>query len=49
MFVFVLSCADRGLCDELITRPKESYQVSKINYEASGVRRPNSLEGLQSH
>jgi hypothetical protein len=46
MFVFVLSCADRGLCDELITRPKESYQVSKINYETYGVRRPRSLQEL---
>jgi hypothetical protein len=27
-FVFVLSCVGRGLCDGLITRPKESYQVS---------------------
>jgi hypothetical protein len=24
----VLSCAGRGLCDELITRPEESYRVS---------------------
>jgi hypothetical protein len=28
-FYVVLSCAGRGLCDGLITRPKESYQVSK--------------------
>jgi hypothetical protein len=29
MFVFVcFSCVGRGLCDWLITRPKESYQVS---------------------
>jgi hypothetical protein len=25
----VLSCAGRGLCDGLITRPEESYRVSK--------------------
>jgi hypothetical protein len=24
----VLSCAGRGLCDGLITRPEESYRVS---------------------
>jgi hypothetical protein len=24
----VLSCVGRGLCDELITRPEESYRVS---------------------
>jgi hypothetical protein len=24
----LLSCVGRGLCDRLITRPKESYQVS---------------------
>jgi hypothetical protein len=28
-FQFVLSCVGRGLCDGLITHPKESYQVSK--------------------
>jgi hypothetical protein len=26
----VLSCVDRGLYDALITRPQESYRVSKI-------------------
>jgi hypothetical protein len=50
MFVFlclyvVLSCVGRGLCDGLITRPKESYQVSKTNYKTSRVRRPRSLQG----
>jgi hypothetical protein len=25
----VLSCVGRGLCDGLITRPEESYSVSK--------------------
>jgi hypothetical protein len=25
----VLSCVGRGLCDGLITRPEESYRVSK--------------------
>jgi hypothetical protein len=44
-----LCCVGTGLCDGLITRPKESYQVSKIDYETSGVRRPRSLQGLQSH
>jgi hypothetical protein len=28
-FCAVLSCVDKGLCDGLITRPKESFQVSK--------------------
>jgi hypothetical protein len=50
MFVFVfyvvLSCVGRGLCDGLITRPEESYRVSKIDYETSRVRRPRSLQGL---
>jgi hypothetical protein len=27
-FCVVLSCVGRGLCDGLITRPKESYRVS---------------------
>jgi hypothetical protein len=27
-FYVVLSCVGRGICDRLITRPKESYQVS---------------------
>jgi len=25
--VFVVCCVGRGLCDELITRPEESYRV----------------------
>jgi hypothetical protein len=29
----VLSCVGRGLCDELTTRPKESYQLSKKDSE----------------
>jgi hypothetical protein len=29
----VLSSVSRGLSDDLNTRPKESYQVSKIDYE----------------
>jgi hypothetical protein len=28
----VLSCVGRGLCDGLITRPEESYRVSKCSY-----------------
>jgi hypothetical protein len=31
VFVSVLSCVGRGLCDGLITRPKESYRVSLID------------------
>jgi hypothetical protein len=26
----VLSCVGRGLCDELVTRPEESYRASKL-------------------
>jgi hypothetical protein len=43
----VLSCVSRGLCDGLITRPKESYQVSKIDYETSRVRRPRSTRTVE--
>jgi hypothetical protein len=33
----VLSCVGRGLCDELITRPKESHNVSsKIRNTKTG-------------
>jgi hypothetical protein len=33
----VLSCVGTGLCDELITRPKESYNVySKIKNTKKG-------------
>jgi hypothetical protein len=42
----VLSCVGRGTCDGLITSQKESYRVSKIDYETSGVRPPRSLQGL---
>jgi hypothetical protein len=28
-FCFVISCVGRGLCDGLITRPKEFYRVSQ--------------------
>jgi hypothetical protein len=45
----VLSCVGRGLCDGLITRPKESHQVSKIDYETSRVRWLRPLQGLLSH
>jgi hypothetical protein len=31
----VFSCVGRGLCDELITRPKEAYQVSTNITETS--------------
>jgi hypothetical protein len=42
MFVFlcvVLSCVGRGLYNDLITRPKESYRVSDKTRETS-ERRP---------
>jgi hypothetical protein len=45
-FCVVLSCAGRGLCDGFITSQKESYLVSKIDFETSGVRRPKSLQGM---
>jgi hypothetical protein len=48
-FCVVLSCVGRGLCDGLITLPRGSHQVPKIDYETSGVRRPRSLQGLESH
>jgi hypothetical protein len=34
----VLSCVGRGLCDELITRPKESYRASHKIRETSKRR-----------
>jgi hypothetical protein len=38
LYLYVaLSCAGAVLCDGLITRPKESYQVLKIDYETSGL------------
>jgi hypothetical protein len=41
----VLSCVGRGLCDELITRPKESYHVSnKITKPQTGGHGPSGLE-----
>jgi hypothetical protein len=43
VFVFIYFVVLCGLCEGLITRPKESYKVSKIEYETSGVRRPRSL------
>jgi hypothetical protein len=45
-FCVVLSCVGRGLCDGLITRPNEFYQVSKVEQKTSGVRRPRSVEPL---
>jgi hypothetical protein len=47
MFVFVFICCI-GLCDGLITSPKEFYQVSTINYETSGVRRPRSFKDYKA-
>jgi hypothetical protein len=48
MFVCVfICCVGRGLCDGLITRPVEPYQVSAIDYETSRVRRPRFLQGLE--
>jgi hypothetical protein len=43
----VLSCVGRGLCDGFITIPKESYQVCKIYYETSRVRRPRSTRTVE--
>ena len=45
MFVFCECCvlSGRGLCDELITRPEESYRlwfVVVCDLEISGMRRP---------
>jgi hypothetical protein len=42
----VLSCVGRGHCVRVITRPEESYRVSKIDNETSRVRRPRSLQRL---
>jgi hypothetical protein len=30
MFVCCVCCEVRGLCDELITRPKESYRLWRV-------------------
>jgi hypothetical protein len=38
-FYVVLSCAGRGLWDGLITRPEESYRVSKYDH-AQGKGKP---------
>ena len=32
MFVFCICCVGSGLCDELITRSEESYQVCVSNF-----------------
>jgi hypothetical protein len=47
-FYVVLSCVRRGLCDELITRPKESYPVH------NDIRKPSKVDviprsGLERH
>jgi hypothetical protein len=39
-FCVVLSCVGRGLCDGLITRPKESYLASKSMIKKPQRRRP---------
>jgi hypothetical protein len=41
-----LSCAGGGLCDGLVTRPEESYRVSKYITKPPRVRRPRSLQRL---
>jgi uncharacterized Fe-S cluster-containing radical SAM superfamily protein len=41
----VLSGVDRGLCDELITRRKESYRVSHKGYRRTSI---NFLTGKSS-
>jgi hypothetical protein len=48
-FCVVLSCVGRGLCDRLVTRPKESYWVSKWIKKPLYVRRPRSIQELYSH
>jgi hypothetical protein len=46
-FCIVLCCVGRGLCDELITRPDESYHVSnKIKNFKNG--RPGHCMGRKS-
>jgi hypothetical protein len=42
-FYFVLSCAGRGICDELITRPEESYRVSVCVWSRNPERGPMFL------
>jgi len=50
MFVFCECCvwSGRGLCDELITRPEESYRlwcVVVCDLKISWIRRPRSTGG----
>jgi hypothetical protein len=42
----VLSCAGRGLCDGLITRPEESYHVSVCVIKKPRKGRPKVHPGL---
>ena len=51
MFVCCECCvlSGRGLCDELITRPEESYRlwcVVECDLETSRIRRPWPIGGL---
>jgi len=43
----------RGLCDELITRPEESYRlwcvVCDLEKQTSWIRRPRPTRGLSRH
>jgi hypothetical protein len=45
-FYVVLSCAGRGLCDGLITRPEESYRVSVRVIRKPRKGRPKVRPGL---
>jgi hypothetical protein len=49
VFICLLSCVGRGLCDGLITRPEESYRVSNcvslINLKGGGGQGPISAVG----
>jgi len=54
MFVYCDCCAlsGRGLCDELITRPEESYPmwcVIVCDLQTSRMRRPLTRVGSQRH
>jgi len=54
MFVCCECCvlSGRGLCDELITRPEESYRLWCIvvcDLESSRMRRPMTCVGSQRH
>jgi hypothetical protein len=54
MFVCCECCvlSGRGLCDELITRPEESYRLWCVvvwDQETSSMRRPWSALGTQRH